>query len=150
MDLNSFEKIIGFAIKKEEEAIKFYSDLREKVKDQASKKLLEELEAMELGHKKILQNLDISKIESYNREEITNLGISEVMNEIEINPLSTFQEVLIVAMKREEQAQKLYTNLSNHISDEAVKKVFLKLADEEAKHKLMLERLYDDEVLREN
>ena len=53
-------------------------------------------------------------------------------------------------MKRETNANKIYLSIANQATDETTKNIFLKLAEEEAKHKLQLETLYDEEVLKEN
>ncbi|GAG27214.1 unnamed protein product, partial [marine sediment metagenome] len=43
-----------------------------------------------------------------------------------------------------------YANLASKVSVEEIQNMFLTLAAEEAKHKLRLESIYDDEILREN
>jgi rubrerythrin len=56
------------------------------------------------------------------------------------------QDILVLAMKREEMAVKLYTNLAMGSVDDEFVKLFKLLAQEEAKHKLTFERLYDDDL----
>jgi rubrerythrin len=53
-------------------------------------------------------------------------------------------EILKVAMKREEKAVKLYQTLADQTDNADAKKVFLMLVQEESKHKLALETMYDD------
>jgi rubrerythrin len=48
----------------------------------------------------------------------------------------------------EERALKLYNNMNQSNQDENLKKLFNLLANEEAKHKLKLEKIYDDEILK--
>jgi len=48
----------------------------------------------------------------------------------------------------EERALKLYNNMNKSNQDENLKKLFSLLANEEAKHKLRLEKIYDDEILK--
>jgi rubrerythrin len=55
-----------------------------------------------------------------------------------------YNEILMLAMKREEKALKLYNELLKQAESEAGKKIFKILCQEEAKHKLALETLYDD------
>ena len=50
-----------------------------------------------------------------------------------------FQDALVVAMKKEKKAFKLYTDLANATEDQGLKNTFLALAQEEAKHKLRIE-----------
>ncbi len=143
-------EIIDYAIRKEFEAAKFYRDLQARVKLNSSKKFLKELEDMELQHAEILRNYleDQSQISLIS--EPTDLKISDDWDDIEIKDDLTFQEVIIIAMKREEAAMNLYNRLAENISDSAAKTVFLRLAQEESKHKYSLETMYDDEILAEN
>jgi rubrerythrin len=62
----------------------------------------------------------------------------------------TYQESLIIAMKEEKAAFRLYLDLANRTEDARLKKTFLMLAQEEAKHKLRFEIEYDDYILKEN
>jgi len=57
---------------------------------------------------------------------------------------------LIIAMKAEKAAYKLYNELATSIDDANVQEIFLGLAQEEAKHKLRFEIEYDDMILTEN
>jgi rubrerythrin len=53
-----------------------------------------------------------------------------------------------MAIKMEERALKLYTNMNKSNKDEILNKLFTLLANEEAKHKLRLEKIYDDDILK--
>ena len=53
-------------------------------------------------------------------------------------------------MKKEKKAFRLYTNLAETCGDDNLEKVFLGLAQEEAKHKLRFEIEYDDYIMTEN
>jgi rubrerythrin len=56
----------------------------------------------------------------------------------------SYPEILRLAMKREEGSLALYNLLKRKTEDEDLVKVFKMLSQEEAKHKLALETLYDD------
>jgi rubrerythrin len=62
----------------------------------------------------------------------------------------SIQEIIITAMKREEAARDRYGNLAMETDDIRIKNLLLRLSDEEAKHKLQLETIYDTEILYEN
>jgi len=51
-------------------------------------------------------------------------------------------------MKREEKSLKLYNELAGKTEKGSLAKVFQILAQEEAKHKLKLETLYDDHMAK--
>jgi rubrerythrin len=61
-----------------------------------------------------------------------------------------YQEALILAMKKEKSAFKLYSDLAKIVLEDNLKSLFLMLAQEEAKHKLRFELEYDREILKEN
>ncbi len=149
--MNTFQEIIKFAINTENEAAEFYRDMQNRSMHSTSKQFFQELEAMERGHAKMLESFTIDNIStSFSEPVINDLQISDYMDEIEIRNNLSFQEVLIIAMKREESAMKMYQDLANRMSNENTKNIFLRLAGEESKHKHQLESVYDDEILKEN
>ena len=62
----------------------------------------------------------------------------------------SYQDALTLAMKKEKAAFRMYTVLADKATDPVVKTLFLKLAQEESKHKLRFEIEYDDYILKEN
>ncbi|MFH1052063.1 MAG: ferritin family protein [bacterium] len=143
---NNLMDVIKFAIERELEAAEFYRNLQGKVNVQSSKEMLITFEKMELGHADILKNLDLNKLELYKPEKVTNMKLSDYMVEPTTHGEMTFQDILVIAMKKEEAASKMYNDLANNSQDAAIKNLFLKLAAEESKHKLQLETIYDEEI----
>ena len=78
------------------------------------------------------------------------MKISNYVVDMEPAPDMTYQDIIIMAMKREEAANKLYTAMAEKVGNEEIKKLFQKLASEEAKHKLHFEKIYDKEILTDN
>lgn len=150
MTKEKFNEAIDFAIDGEKEAIEFYQELQQKTKFQARKEMLKDLENMEKGHIVILENIRSKGIQNVTIKEVTNLNISEYIVNVKPYDDMTYQDILIIAMKKEEQAQKLYTNLAGNFPGTELEKLFLKLASEEAGHKLQFETLYDEHILKEN
>ncbi len=72
------------------------------------------------------------------------------MDDVAITADMDYQDILAVAMKREERAHNLYSTLASNTDDAELKKVFEVLAQEEAGHKLALENEYDEHVLTDN
>ncbi|MCK5733915.1 MAG: rubrerythrin, partial [Candidatus Latescibacteria bacterium] len=69
---------------------------------------------------------------------------------VAFSPDMSYQDALILAMKREEEAHQLYSDMGAWTNDPELEKMFAMLAQEEAKHKLRLETEYDEYVLAEN
>ena len=145
-----FKEVIKFAIGQEKEAIDFYTDLQKKVNTDASKKILQDFIDMERGHITMLTSFDKENAESFVAPKVTDLKISDYMIDYDPNEKVGFQEILTIAAKKEEAAKQLYEKLAAETDDEKVKNVFLKIGAEEAKHKLQLETLFDDEIFAEN
>lgn len=150
MTKEKFNEVIDFAIQGEKDAVVFYQELQTKSKFQAQKKMLKEYEDMEKGHVIVLENIRKRGIQNIAVKEVTNLNISEYLVDVEPSADMDYQDILIVAMKKEEQAQKLYTNMAGNFPGTELETLFLKLAAEEAEHKLQFETLYDEHVLKEN
>ncbi len=146
-----FIELITYAIEREKAAAKFYSRLQQMTTSKASKELLGSLEKMELAHAKVLGKFTHEDSTSeFIAPKIANLKISDYMTVPPPSDEMTFQEVLVLAMKREDASNKLYLALANEADDEKTKNLFLRLASEEAKHKNQLETIYDEEILSEN
>ena len=141
---------MDFAIEGEVAAVKFYQDLQKIVKFSAQKEMLKELENMEKGHIKILENVRKKGFENITVKKVTNLNISEYIVDVKPKENMTYQDILILAMKREEQSERLYSDLAGNFEGTELETLFLKLASEESRHKLQFETLYDEYVLKEN
>ena len=146
----NFNEIIDFAVEREKEAVEFYRKLQNIVKFAERKNLLQELEKIEEGHIKILERIRTGDISRKDASEVQNLHISEYLVEAAFSEDMSYQDILIIAMKREESATRLYNDLADSSSDAGAKELFLKLASEEAKHKLKFEQMYDEDILTED
>ncbi|MBI9091465.1 MAG: ferritin family protein [Desulfobacterium sp.] len=146
MSFKSMDEILAYAIEKEEEAVAFYADLSEKAGFASIKETLKNFSNEEKKHVTMLTELsqDSSKLETYEVKNIPDLKISDYMVEIEYSEGMLLPDILRVAMKREEQAVKLYRDLSEKSPTPELKKIFQILVQEESKHKLALESMYDD------
>ena len=148
MDEKKFKEIIQFAINKEIEAFNFYTQGSQVAKYSGARELFSDLAKQEEGHRKLLENLNMGKIAETRIEKIPDLKISDYMIDAEIKPDLSYAEMLRIGMKREERSVKLYEDLKGSNPDKDLKKLFSFLIQEESKHKLRLEKIYDEEILR--
>jgi rubrerythrin len=146
MDFKSIDEIISFAIDREKEAVEFYTDLAKEATMPSLKETFERFAQEEVKHVDLLTDMGANKekIESYEIKKIPDLKISDYMVEIDYKQGMPMPDILKLAMKREENAVKLYTMMADQTEKEDVKKVFNILVQEESKHKFALESLYDD------
>ena len=147
---SSADEILDFAIHNEEEAAKFYTDLAGKMDSAAMREVFEDFAREEKEHKaKLLGVKQSGKMEQAS-ERIHDLKIGDYLVDVEPGPQMDYQQALILAMKQEKAAFKLYTDLAAAAADPDLRRLLLALAQEEAKHKLRFEVEYDEHILTEH
>jgi rubrerythrin len=150
MPEGNLEEILDFAIAGEQEAHDFYVDLAKKAERPGMEGLFSQFAREELGHKKRLENIKQGSRSFVPSKQVVDLKIGDYLVEVPPSATITYQNALILAMKREKAAFQLYTDLAAKTDDAEVKAIFEGLAQEEAKHKLRFEVEYDDMILTEN
>ncbi|MBI4525920.1 MAG: hypothetical protein HY695_19155 [Deltaproteobacteria bacterium] len=83
-------------------------------------------------------------------KEVLDLKLSDYLVEVDASDNLSYQDALIIAMKRERAAFKLYSDMAEKVTDANLKQVSVGLAKEEAKHKLFFKTEYEDRVLMHN
>lgn len=146
----SLEEIIDFAIDNEQQAIDLYTQLASTAVRPAIKEVFQEFTEEEHKHKALLEEFKNEQRPFKPAATVLDLKISDYIVEDILNNDADYQSVLIYAMKKEKAAFKLYTNLAKQTEDENARSLLLKLAHEEAKHKLYFEIEYDENILTEN
>lgn len=145
---DQMRKALDFAIAKEKEAEAFYKEWSQKAKDPAVQGLFAELAGVEHGHVEILSQITPEEMAAGGDSTVNKLNLSNLLVDVKASPKLNLQEAMILAMKREEGAVKLYSRLAE-MNGEA-RSLFEALAKEEGRHKAKLEAEYDDHVLIEN
>ena len=146
----SVNEILDFAINAEQEAVEFYSGLADNAKNNEMKAVFNEFAQEEMKHKARLMNIKETGIMEKGTEKVMDLKVSDYVVAVAATPDMPYSDALIVAMKKEKAAFKLYMALSNRAESKEVKDLFYSLAIEESKHKLRFELEYDEIVIREN
>ncbi len=143
---DEWTELLDTAIYKEIASQAFYIAGQGKTEDPGAKALLEELAEQELKHAGLLKDLKAKGLvkQDWHQERVSNLMISEYLTGPDTVEGIGLQEVLILAMKREQQSVEFYSNMMGIMRDEAAKHLCEKLVHEELKHKLKLEMYYDD------
>lgn len=150
MKFDSVDDILDFAIKNEEGAAAFYTDLAAKMDNPSMSKVFEGFAKEEQGHKAKLVAIKEGKKMAPAKEKVLDLQIGDYLVPEEPTGDLDYQGALILAMKKEKAAFKLYSDLASSTDVDEIRITFLQLAQEEAKHKLRFEVEYDENVLREN
>jgi len=148
MEFESLDDVVEFAIQKEVEAAEFYSELSREADLAGSAKMFAEFAEEENKHRRMLEDFKAqgiaASIQDYQFKWITDIKRSDYVVDLEYQKGMAYHEILLLAMKREEKALKLYNEFQVQADTEAGKNLFKILCQEEAKHKLALETMYDD------
>ncbi len=147
MDLKNYDEIIQFAISREEAAIDAYGDMSLKAKTPGLRELLLELQNEEKNHKELLEDITEEQIGSFKKDDVIDLKISDYLTEEPQSEDMTFQDLLIIAAKKEQEAVELYTKLAKGTDNAELKKLFDFLVTQEKTHKLKIESEYEKHVL---
>lgn len=146
----SADEVLDFAIGQEEQAAQFYTELAGRMDRPWMSKIFKDFAQEEMGHKRKLLNVKAGKKLAPVEGKILDLKIGDYLVDVEPKPDMDYQQALILAMKKEKKAFKMYTDLAAAADDENLQNLFSGLAQEEAKHKLRFEVEYDDFVMTEN
>jgi len=148
-DFDTAEGILRFAIGREVEANVFYNLLTQYVDDPQVRALCSELASEELEHKGLLE-LELMKLGSVVKPP----SIADIKNTALPRPLDAMLEmvkvsqmdlekIVLLAMEKEKKAFRLYMELLAVVSDADCREVIMRLAEEEARHKISFELEYD-------
>jgi rubrerythrin len=148
MKLDSLDEILRFAIRKEADAAAFYKMAADR-STPGVKKTFKELSKMEEGHKQKLEKFDTKKIGQMKLRKTKGLGMSEMMDDVPFSSDMSYADLLRMAIKNEEKSQRLYLSTEKMVTEPNLKKLLLILAQEESTHKEKLEKIYDEEILKE-
>jgi rubrerythrin len=148
MNFNNLSEIIDFAIAKEAEAAEFYRTVSEQESFSGKKEMFLEFATEERKHQALLEDIKAGKVapklDDYKFEWITDIKRSDYVDDITFKPGMAYNDILMLAAKREEKALALYNSLLANADTDEARKVFKILCQEEAKHKLALETMLDD------
>lgn len=147
---NSIDDILDFAMQSEQEAVDFYNELAASAKSEDMKQVFNKFAQEEIGHKQKLRTVKEEGTYELPKDKVKDLKVSDYTVSVQPKPDMNYQDALVLAMKKEKAAFRLYMDLSDKTDNQKMKDLFLGLAQEESKHKLRFEIEYDEFVLREN
>jgi len=149
-EFNSVDDILDFAIINEQQAVDFYNNLALRSNNDDMKQTFQKFAIEEVNHKAKLTKIKEEKTFTLGMEKIQDLHLSDYIDNVKPSENMSYADALILAMKREKSAFKLYNSLANRTDNADLKQLFLQLAQEESKHKMMFEIEYDEVILKEN
>ena len=146
MQEKNLGSLIDIAIEREEEACGFYMNLYARVEDTSVKDTLKFLANEEQKHKEFLVNYRSGRFgtDSLRLTDVVDYKIAEYLEEPDIKKDMESKDVYLVAAHRELLSYNFYKALADLHPDGEAKKMLLKMANEEMKHKEKVEYLYSN------
>jgi len=138
------QQIIATAIRREEEAYVFYTDLIAKIDDPGARDTLTLIAAEEQKHRQFLVDYRDKgcAVEGMRISEVIYYKIAEYQQEPAITINMASQDVFLIAAHRELRSYQFYTELAQLHGESDIGKVLGAMANEELKHKEKMEYLY--------
>lgn len=136
--------VIDLAIKREEEAYRFYMDIFNEVHDASVKETVEFIAGEEKKHKAFLVGYREGNYgsDALRMADVVAYKVAEYLEEPKIGHEASSEDVYLIASHRESRSHLFYTELADMHTESELKTLLLKMANEELKHKEKMEYLY--------
>jgi rubrerythrin len=146
MEEKPFSAIIDMAIEREEQAFAFYQLLLGKVEDKTAKETLEFLSNEERKHKAFLEKYRKEGFgpQGLRMTDVVDYRIAEHLATPDVKKNMESKDVYLVAAHRELNSYNFYKSLAELHPPGDAKTILLRIANEEKKHKEMVEYLYSN------
>jgi rubrerythrin len=150
--LETIEEIIDFAIEREREAQATYLSYAGQTGRRSFSQLLLSMAEMEKEHERKLTALrqGSTTTAAFTPTKGADLGLADMLVEIPFTPTMEYGDFLVLVIRKERDAEKLYLKLSGLTTSEDLRNMFTLLADEERKHRDWAQERYDQDILKEN
>lgn len=150
--MDEMNELLDTVIYKEIAAQSLYSAAEQKAINNDSRELLRDLMLQEEKHAEKLKGLkgEGLQLREGTNKSVTNLRMSEYLVGPENIENAEFQDILIFAIKREQEAIDFYSRMTGILRGQTARELCQQLVNEELSHKLKLETLYDELVYQED
>jgi rubrerythrin len=147
--MSNFAEIIQFAIDREIEAETFYLEIAAKTTKEAMRGIFVGFAGEEKKHQQMLKGILNTKETNLKFEPVSDYKISETVEAVRLTPEMTMADAFSIAMKKEEEAMKMYQRLASDSPSGEYRKLFEDLAVMEQGHKVKMEKYYTDVAYNE-
>ncbi len=136
------KQIIFSAIDDEVEAYTYYRSVSDKAKDPALKQLFGELAGEEKKHREFLETFLTKPASEFHFEPSKDYKVADTLETPKLTVDLTPKDGIVLAIKKEQQAMDMYTDLATLSVDAEQERMFSQLANMERGHKARLEDIY--------
>ncbi len=151
-EIITFNEALDAAIKKEEAAVEFYKTALKIVKYPGAKDMLNSFVEEEKRHVLLLTEAKVSnEMSAVGKTNLPpDLSITKFLVDEKITEKSTPQDVMVAAMKNEDNAVSLYAQQVKAFKGSELESVFQSLMNMEKEHKEHLETEYEKHFMPDN
>lgn len=139
-------EILTMAIQREEDAFQFYMEMHGMVSSPGVRATLELMANEEKKHKQFLEHYRDGGLgaDGLRSSDVVDYKVAEYLEEPEFDALNKPEDVFLVAAHREKRSHQFYNAFAAVHPDGELKRLLLKMANEELKHKEKVEYLYSN------
>ena len=137
---SNYNDIFDLLIEEEEKSLEAYNSMARRSETLSQKKILEQLSREEIRH--IIHLRSLRKKYPGHQFPYT-FEVEAEQHEpdaVDLEKMS-YQGILEFAIAEEKKSEYLYRNIADQIEDQEVNDLFLKIAQQEKKHRLQLEKM---------
>ncbi len=150
--VDELTELLDIAMDREIVSQAFYDAGQKKTQDPGAIELMKELAYQELKHyewiKDFKENHSVSK--EWHSKRLPDLMISEYLVDVNLSEAAGLQDVITVAIKREQSSIEFYSKMKQLAKSKVARQLCDRLNHEELNHKIKLETFYDDLFYQEN
>jgi len=148
----TIEKVLRIGAEMELESYTLYTETAERSTYPGAKQMLTELAADEKRHReyflKGLKDPGHLKMRTL-KENIPDLKITDQLVKVPLDPKADYPAILVFAAQREKATHDFYVEVARRFKGTDLSEFLNNFAKEELRHKYLLEKEYDDVVLKE-
>lgn len=148
-DFETVEDVLKFAISLEQASQRFYEQLSGQVLDPSVVEFLQDMATQEMYHEQQLREM-LENGQYLVIAPIPEKEIKAYVNAMKVPDEMDYKRAVKVARDKENASRMLYSILSGLAEDPLLRKLFMRLADEELKHKKFFDQEYERICLGEN
>ena len=148
---DSVDDVLDFALATEIRAKEFYETMADKLEILSVCDLFEQFIKEESRHIAMIQFEIVKRGKVVpTMGQTSDLDDTAVMAAIEPGQDDLYEEAFRIAIERETQAVRQYIDFAIQVEDEELREMFIELAEEETRHKVLLKLEYDQFVRNAN
>jgi rubrerythrin len=149
---NELTELLNIALDRELVSQAFYVAGQKKTTDPGAIELMKELAYQELKHSQIIKEFMDGHPDDkvWITKKLPELMITEYLADINLSEAAMLQDVITIAMKREQSSVEFYNQMQQATGSPPVKQLCQRLIQEEKNHKSRLESFYEDLFYKEN